>query len=108
MEKRTMKVITICGSLKFENDIKHWAEKLTLQGNCVLSIIYPTNINLETYTPEQRKIFAKAHYKRIDLSDAVFVVNKNGYIGNSTQKEIEYAKLHGKEVIFSESEHKIL
>ena len=98
-----MKVITICGSLKFEKDIKYWAEKLTFEGNCVLSIIYPISTDLGVYTPEQRRFFAEAHYKRIDLSDALFVVNKNGYIGDSTQKEIEYAKARGKEVIFLEN-----
>lgn len=97
-----MKVITICGSLKFEADIRCWAEKLTLQGNCVLSITYPTSADLDIYTPEQRKSFAEAHKKRIDLSDAIFVVNKNGYIGSSTKKEIEYAKANGKEIIFLE------
>lgn len=98
-----MKVITICGSLKFEKDIKYWAEKLTLEGNCVLSITYPVNADLSVYTPEQRKSFAEAHLKRIDLADAIFVVNKNGYVGDSTKKEIEYVKARGKEVIFLEN-----
>lgn len=98
-----MKIITICGSLKFEEDIKYRAEKLTLEGYCVLSIIYPVMADIKTYTSEQRERFAKAHRKRIDLSDAIFVVNKNGYIGDSTQKEIEYAKAKGKEIIFLES-----
>lgn len=98
-----MKIITICGSLKFEADIKYWAEKLTLDGNCVLSIIYPINCDLAAYDLEQREHFAKAHRKRIDLSDAVFVVNRNGYIGSSTQNEVEYAKAQGKEIIFLES-----
>lgn len=97
-----MKVITICGSLKFEADIKYWAEKLTMEGNCVLSIIYPTSSDVNVYGAEQRECFAKAHRKRIDLSDAVFIVNKGGYIGNSTQKELEYAQKQGKEVIFLE------
>lgn len=98
-----VKVIAICGSLKFEADIKYWAEKLTLEGNCVLSIIYPTKTDVNNYTAEQRESFSKAHRKRIDLSDAIFVVNKNGYIGNSTQSEIEYAQKQGKEVIFLEN-----
>lgn len=98
-----MKIITICGSLKFENEIKFWAEKLTLEGNCVLSIIYPINHDLRAYNLKQRERFAQAHRKRIDLADAVFVVNKNGYIGDSAQKEIEYAKAQGKEIIFLES-----
>lgn len=98
-----MMIITICGSLKFEADIKYWAEKLTLEGNCVLSIIYPTMADVDIYTAEQRDSFANAHRKRIDLSDAIFVVNKNGYIGYSTQNEIEYAQEQGKEVIFLEN-----
>lgn len=98
-----MKVITICGSLKFGADIKYWAERLTLEGNCVLSIIYPITAELNFYTPEQREAFACAHRKRIDLSDAIFVVNKNGYIGNATKNEIEYAKANGKEIIFVEN-----
>ncbi len=98
-----MRIITICGSLKFEADIKYWTEKLTLEGNCVLSIVYPINHDLAAYDKEQREHFTKAHRKRIDLSDAVFVVNKNGYIGDSTQKEIEYAKTQGKDIIFLEN-----
>ena len=44
-----MKVITICGSMKFEDDIKRCAENLTLQGNCVLSLIYPVNVDFTRY-----------------------------------------------------------
>ena len=33
------KIITMCGSLKFEHEHKLWAEKLELEGNCVLSVI---------------------------------------------------------------------
>lgn len=100
-----MKIITVCGSLKFEKELTFWAEKLTLAGNCVLSIISPTK-DVNTYTPEQRESFASAHRKRIDLSDAIFVVNKAGYIGKNTKSEIEYAKAQGKEVIFLENEDK--
>ena len=97
-----MKVITMCGSLRFESDIRYLSEKLALEGNCVLSIIYPTLEDKDAYTPEQHEILDKEHKKKIDLSDAIFVVNKDGYIGNSTKSEIEYAKEHGKEVIFWE------
>ena len=30
-----MKVITICGSSKFEHEIKYYTEKLSLEGNCI-------------------------------------------------------------------------
>ena len=40
--------------------------------------------------------------KRIELSDAILVINKDGYIGNSTKLEIEYAKKLNKEVMYLE------
>ena len=40
------------------------------------------------------------HKRKIDMADAIFVVNVDGYIGESTKSEIEYAKEHGKEVFY--------
>lgn len=92
-----MKVITICGSLKFQKEMMIAAEKMNLEGNCVLTPVYPVlkdyNIN-----DEQLKKLKEAHFKRIELSDAILVVNINHYIGNSTNREIEYAKKLGKEI----------
>lgn len=45
---------------------------------------------------------AKAHYKKIDISDAVYIVNIGGYIGESGSKELRYAQEHKKEIIFHE------
>jgi len=97
-----MKMITICGSLKFIEEMKIYSEKLALEGNCVLSVIYPTR-NKECYTSEEINIFGKEHYRKIDLSDAIFVINKNGYIGEAVKKEIEYAKNKNKEIIYLEN-----
>ena len=41
--------------------------------------------------------------KKIDLSDAIYVINAGGYIGSSTKLEIEYAKSHNKEIIYLEN-----
>ncbi|MDR1450921.1 MAG: hypothetical protein LBI57_01100 [Helicobacteraceae bacterium] len=96
-----MKIITVCGSMKFEQEMKYYAEKLELEGNCVLSVIYPTRNN-EYYTKEEIKMFGIGHNKKIDISDAIFVVNKNGYIGEAVRNEIEYAKRQNKEIIYLE------
>jgi predicted house-cleaning noncanonical NTP pyrophosphatase (MazG superfamily) len=96
-----MKVITICGSLKFEEIIKNYTQKLELEGNCVLGIVYPTK-EKNTYTDEELQTFGKCHFKKIDLSDAIFVVNKDGYIGESVKKEIKYAKEQNKEIMYLE------
>ena len=94
-----MKIITLCGSLKFQKEMMIVAEKLALQGNCILTPTYPVIENIEI-TEEQIDILKKAHFKRIEFSDAIFVVNVNNYIGNSTNLEIEYAKKLGKEIIY--------
>ena len=94
-----MKVITICGSLKFQKEMMIVAEKLALQGNCILTPTYPVIENIEI-TEEQIAMLKEAHFKRIEIANAIFVVNVNNYIGNSTNVEIEYAKELGKEIIY--------
>ena len=37
--------------------------------------------------------------RKIDLADAIFVVDPGGYIGESTTREIEYARSAGKPVV---------
>lgn len=94
-----MKIITLCGSLKFKKEMMEIAEKMALDGNCVLTPVYPV---LENYkrTDRQLELLKEAHFKKIELSDSILVVNINNYIGNSTNLEIEYARKLGKEIIY--------
>ena len=94
-----MKIITICGSLKFQKEMMIIAEKMALKGNCILTPTYPVIENIEI-KEEQIVMLKEAHFKRIELSDIIMVVNVNNYIGNSTKLEIEYAKKLGKEIIY--------
>jgi len=94
-----MRVITICGSLKFQDEIMKVAEKMALDGNCILTPTYPVLENIQITEGQLTKL-KEAHFKRIELSDAILVVNINNYIGNSTNLEIEYAKKLKKEIIY--------
>ena len=94
-----MRIITLCGSLKFKNEMMAVAEKMALDGYCVLTPVYPVSENIER-TKEQLIKLKEAHFKRIELSDAILVVNINNYIGESTKSEIEYAKKLGKKIIY--------
>ena len=96
-----MKIITLCGSLKFQKEMMIVAEELALQGICVLTPVYPISENLEK-TEEQLEKLKEAHFKRIELSNTIYVINKDNYIGKSTRLEIEYAQKLGKEVIYLE------
>ena len=94
-----MKIVTLCGSLKFQNQMMIIAEKMALEGYCILTPVYPVLENMER-TEKQLINLKKEHFKRIELSDAILVVNVNNYIGNSTNLEIEYAKELGKEIMY--------
>ena len=94
-----MKIVTLCGSLKFQKEMMTIAEKMALEGDCILTPIYPVLENIER-TEEQLVKLKEEHFKRIELSDAILVVNVNNYIGNSTNIEMKYAKKLGKEIIY--------
>ncbi len=95
-----MKIITICGSLKYKDEIMKITEELTLQGNCILSIIYPAGRNISDYSMEEREMFGAMHRERIRISDAILVVNIDDYIGESTRREIEFASFLNKEILY--------
>ncbi len=95
-----MKVITVCGSYKFKKNMMEITEKMTLKGNCMLTPIELTKPNKEAYTEEEALMIDKMHKEKIKLSNAILVVNINGYIGNSTKGEIEFAKSLNKEIIY--------
>ena len=97
-----MKIITLCGSFRFQKEMMKVAEELALKGNCILTPVYPVLENLKR-TEEQMQKLKEAHFKRIELSDAILVVNVNNYIGSSTKLEIEYAKKLGKEILYYEN-----
>lgn len=94
-----MKIITICGSFKFQKEMLEIGEKLSLEGYCVLHPIYPLN-NKFVLTKEQIRLLKEGHLKRIEISDAIFVCNIDGYVGESTKNEIEYAKKLNKEIMY--------
>ncbi|ADU29089.1 hypothetical protein [Evansella cellulosilytica] len=93
-----MKVITLCGSTKFKDDFEKANAYLTLQGNIVLSVGFFEQSDGFTISENQAKQFEKLHFKKIDMSDEILVIDVNGYIGESTRKEIAYATQNGKAV----------
>ena len=96
-----MKVITVCGSLRFYTEMMEVTEKMELEGNCMLVPIYnPSRPSKDAFTEEEALMLDKMHKERIKLADAILVVNVDGYIGNSTSKEIEFAKALNKEIMY--------
>ncbi|WP_232698497.1 DUF4406 domain-containing protein [Brevibacillus daliensis] len=93
-----MNVVTLCGSTKFKNQFEQANAYLTLQGNIVISLAFFEQSEGFEISQEQAELLGKIHFRKIDLSDEIFVIDVDGYIGSSTRKEIEYAREKGKTV----------
>ena len=97
------KVITLCGSTRFKEDFERVNRELTLMGNIVISVGAFGHAG-DTFTDEQKVMLDDIHKRKIDMADAIYVINKDGYIGQSTRSEIAYAIRLGKQIIFMEDD----
>ena len=97
------KVITLCGSTRFKEDFERINKELTLAGNIVISV-GAFGHSGDTFTEEQKIMLDDIHKRKIDMADAIYVINKGGYIGSSTRSEIQYALRTGKQIIYMEDD----
>ena len=96
------KITTLCGSTRFKQSFEDIEKKLTLEGRIVLSVGFFEKIDGTEVTKEQLDLLEELHRDKIKMSDSIFVINENGYIGESTKKEIEYATALMKEIDYLE------
>ena len=103
------KVICLCGSTRFTDEmlVKQW--ELTKQGHIVLSWCALPSWYFagedKTHIGDQegvKETVDQVHFRKIDLADEVLVINIGGYIGESTRNEIQYAHLQAKPVLYLE------
>lgn len=104
-------VVTLCGSTRFKNEFMQAQKALTLAGKIVISVglfghsgdeeVWE-NMDEGTLT-KTKEMLDDMHKRKIDMADEIFVINKNGYIGDSTKSEIAYAKKTGKKVSYLEN-----
>ena len=95
------KIVTICGSLRFIHKIQEIAEILELENGWVVFAPIPHTLDRKL-TDQEKTLLGDIHKAKIDLSDAIFVVNVDGYLGEAVKDEIAYAKEKGKEIFFLE------
>ena len=97
-------VITLCGSTRFKEQFLEAQKRLTLEGNIVISVgLFGHSGDEEVWTPGTKEMLDNMHKRKIDMADAIYVINPGGYIGASTRSEIEYAKANGKKVLYLEN-----
>ena len=91
--------ITLCGSTRFMKEFHEANLRLTLQGHSVYSVATSVKEDFQP-TEEQKTLLDLVHLDKISNSDAIYVLNVDGYIGFSTAREIQWAKMQQKDVFF--------
>lgn len=107
-------IITLCGSTRFKNEFIEAQKRLTLDGNIVISVgLFGHSGDEEVWEGMDEGALSKTkemlddmHKHKIDIADSIYVINVGGYIGDSTESEIEYAIEQGKEVRYLEHNYK--
>ena len=100
------KIVCLCGSTRFTDEmlVEQW--QLTKQGCIVVSwCAVPESYFKGPHIGDHegvKEIVDEVHKRKIDLADEVYVLNIGGYIGESTRSEINYAEAHGKPVRYRE------
>lgn len=89
------KIITVCGSTKFKQDTLRVIKMLEDRGYIALAVGSFMQADAIQVSEETKKEYDRLHLDKIRMSHGIFVVNTGGYIGESTQGEINMARSLG-------------
>lgn len=98
------KIIVLCGSSRFCDVMAVVAWQLEKQEGAItlglhlLPYWYPAAPDHQAEAEGVADAMDALHLRKIDLADEVFVVDVGGYWGESTEREIQYAKDRGRPI----------
>jgi len=98
-------VVCLCGSTRFMDAFHEAGWQLTLEGHIVLSVgvcKHAEHHGGEALSQKVADQLDKLHLRKIDMADWVLILNVDGYIGESTKKELDYGIDNDKRVMFLE------
>jgi hypothetical protein len=105
-------IVCLCGSTQFYDVFSTLNLEETLAGKIVLSIASDRKTEDEIFAgltsaelKEAKQKLGLLHFQKIDLVDEILVVNVDGYVGESTTREILYARENHKTIRWLEPEN---
>lgn len=103
-------VTVLCGSTRFYDEFQQANYDLTMAGHIVLSVGFYPHAKAQHghgegvgHDSTEKVALDELHKRKIDLADEVYVLNVDGYIGESTRSEIEHAEQIGKPIRYLEA-----
>jgi hypothetical protein len=100
----TPRIVCLCGSTRFADAYLAAQRDETLAGRIVLSVGLLGHREGLDMAGSVKAALDKLHLRKIDLADEILVLNVGGYVGESTAREIIYARANGKPVRWLEPE----
>lgn len=94
------RIVCICGSSRFKDEHLAYTMKETLKGHIILGAGFFHHVDKVPITSNHKDKLDSLHLHKIELADEIFVINPNGYIGESTRENIAYAIARGKDIRF--------
>jgi hypothetical protein len=94
------KIVTLCGSMKFEPYFKLQYDRESMAGN----LVFLPLLGLKQAPQKIWEHIRDLHRQKIERSDEIAVIDIGGYIGEHTRAEIAYAESLGKKVRYVGSE----
>jgi hypothetical protein len=97
-------VITLCGSTRFKEEYETVNRILELNDWAVLTVASyyhrEKNRSLRKWIEGNKLKLDRLHLAKIDMSQAIVVIDVGGYIGKSTRSEISHARQRNKLVYY--------
>jgi hypothetical protein len=104
-ERSRPTIVCLCGSTRFKETFYQQNLRETLAGRIVLSIGCASSSDAELFggmSPEEweatKTSLDRLHLAKVELADEVLILDVNGYIGESTARELAYAQSLGKRI----------
>ena len=94
--------VCLCGSTRFKDKFVEVAKDLTLKG-CIVTMPMVFMHTGDQINNTQKQYLDEVHKAKIADADLVYIINIDGYIGNSTRSEINWAVELGKKIEYLES-----
>jgi hypothetical protein len=99
------KIVCLCGSVRFREEFEKWACFFTREGVCVVGVHCWDHVRFHKTEAGAtiKSTLDFLHFQKVAMADAVFVINKDGYIGESTAREIRMAEALGITVAYMDN-----
>lgn len=100
-------ILTLCGSARFEGYFHEANKQLGLAGHICFSLMTFPSIEGEKtwYTEDEKWTLDLAHFAKIEASSGIVLLNVDGYLGESSLRELKWARMRDKKIFwcFSDS-----